>query len=239
MSLQIHESMGHPSELDRVIGMEANYAGTSFLTTEKMGKFRYGSDIVNLVADSTVPAGLATIGYDDDGVRAQRWHLVKNGIFGGYQTNREVAHACGDARSRGCCRADSWASVPMVRNTNISLMPGAWKRDDLIADTKKGILMATNKSWSIDQMRLNFQFGTEIAWEIKNGKIGRVFKNPTYQGITPEFWGSCDAICDEDDWILWGVPSCGKGQPMQVAEMSHGASTTRFRNVTVGVVGKK
>jgi len=238
MALQIHESTGHPTELDRVIGMEANFAGTSFLTTEKLGKFRYGSNIVNLVADSTAPCGLGTIGYDDDGVRAQRWHLVKDGVFAGYQTSREVAHACGETRSRGCCRADSWAGVPMVRNTNISLMPGDWKRDDLIADTKKGILMATNKSWSIDQKRLNFQFGTEIAWEIKNGKIGRIFKNPTYQGITPEFWGSCDAICDEDDWVLWGVASCGKGQPMQVAEMSHGASTTRFRNVTVGVVKK-
>jgi len=239
MALQIHESMGHPSELDRVIGMEANFAGTSFLTTEKAGRFRYGSDIVNLVADTTVPCGLSTTGYDDDGVRAQRWHLVKDGIFSAYQTSREVAHVCGDRRSRGCCRADSWASVPMVRITNTSLMPGDWKRDDLIADTKKGILMATNKSWSIDQKRLNFQFGTEIAWEIKNGKIGRIFKNPTYQGITPEFWGSCDAICDEDDWVLWGVASCGKGQPMQVAEMSHGASTTRFRNATVGVVKKK
>ena len=238
MALQIHESVGHPTELDRVIGMEANYAGTSFATTEKLGKFKYGSEIVNLVADGTVPGGLATVGWDDEGVRAQRWHLVKDGVFTGYQTDRETAHFCGDKRSRGCCRADSWASVPMVRNNNISLMPGEWKYDDLIADTKRGILMATNKSWSIDQKRLNFQFGTEIAWEIKNGKIGRVFKNPTYQGITPQFWGSCDAICDEDSWILWGVASCGKGQPGQVAEMSHGASPTRFRGVTVGIVKK-
>ncbi|RKY26076.1 MAG: TldD/PmbA family protein, partial [Planctomycetota bacterium] len=188
MALQIHESVGHASELDRVIGMEANYAGTSFATTEKLGRFRYGSPIVNLVADSTVPAGLGTIGYDDDGVRAQRWHIVKDGIFSGYQTNREVAHYCGDERSRGCCRAQGWSKIPMVRNTNLSLMPGDWTLEDLIADTKKGILMATNKSWSIDQKRLNFQFGTEIAWEIKNGKLGRIYKNPTYQGITPEFW---------------------------------------------------
>ena len=238
MALQIHESVGHASELDRVIGMEANYAGTSFATTEKLGRFRYGSPIVNLVADSTVPAGLGTIGYDDDGVRAQRWHIVKDGIFSGYQTNREVAHYCGDERSRGCCRAQGWSKIPMVRNTNLSLMPGDWTLEDLIADTKKGILMATNKSWSIDQKRLNFQFGTEIAWEIKNGKLGRIYKNPTYQGITPEFWGSCDAICNEDYWKLWGVSNCGKGQPSQTAEMSHGASPTRFRNVTVGVVKK-
>jgi len=236
LALQIHESVGHPSELDRVIGMEANYAGTSFATLEKLGKFRYGSDIVNLVADGTAPTGLGTIGYDDDGVRAQRWHIVKNGIFSGYQTNREVAHVCGDERSRGCCRADGWSNIPMVRNNNLSLMPGDWKLDDLIADTKKGVYMLTNKSWSIDQMRLNFQFGAEIAHEIKNGKLGRVFRNPTYQGITPEFWGSCDAICNEDHWILWGVPSCGKGQPGQTAEMSHGAAPTRFRNVTVGIV---
>ncbi len=238
MALQIHESVGHPTELDRVIGMEANFAGTSFATTEKLGKFKYGSDIVNLVADGTVPGGLATVGWDDEAVRAQRWHLVKGGIFRGYQTDRETAHFCGDKRSHGCCRADSWASVPMVRNNNISLMPGDWKYEDLIADTKRGILMATNKSWSIDQKRLNFQFGTEIAWEIKNGRIGRIFKNPTYQGITPQFWGSCDAICDEDDWVLWGIASCGKGQPMQISEMSHGAATTRFRNVTVGIVKK-
>jgi TldD protein len=236
LALQIHESVGHPSELDRVIGMEANYAGTSFATLEKLGKFKYGSEIVNLVADGTVPTGLATIGYDDDGVRAQRWHIVKNGIFSGYQTNREVAHVCGDERSRGCCRADGWSNIPMVRNNNLSLMPGDWKFEDLIADTKRGIYMLTNKSWSIDQMRLNFQFGTEIAYEIKNGKLGRIFKNPTYQGITPEFWGSCDAICNEDYWMLWGVPSCGKGQPGQMAEMSHGAAPARFRNVTVGIV---
>jgi len=236
LALQVHESVGHPSELDRVIGMEANYAGTSFATLEKLGKFKYGSEIVNLVADGTVPTGLATIGYDDDGVRAQRWHIVKNGIFSGYQTNREVAHVCGDERSRGCCRADGWSNIPMVRNNNLSLMPGDWKFEDLIADTKRGIYMATNKSWSIDQMRLNFQFGTEVAYEIKNGKLGRIFKNPTYQGITPEFWGSCDAICNEDHWVLWGVPSCGKGQPGQTAEMSHGTAPTRFRNVTVGIV---
>jgi TldD protein len=235
LALQIHESCGHPSELDRVLGLEENYAGRSFLTLEKYGKFRYGSDKVTLMADSTVPGGLATMGYDDDGVRAQRWPVVKNGVFVGYQTNREFAPVLKDSRSRGCCRADSWASLPMIRITNLSLMPGNWKLEDLIADTKNGVLMCTNKSWSIDQMRYNFQFGCEIGWEIKNGKLGAMLKDCTYQGITPEFWGSCDAVCNGDHWTLWGVVNCGKGQPGQTAAMSHGAAPARFRKVTVGV----
>ncbi|MBI3811230.1 MAG: TldD/PmbA family protein [Nitrospirae bacterium] len=237
LALQIHESMGHPSELDRVLGIEENYAGRSFLTTEKYGKFRYGSDQVTLMADSTVPGGLATFGYDDDGVRAQRWPIVQNGIFVGYHTNREFAPVI-KQNSRGCCRADSWASLPMIRITNVSLMPGDRTPDELIADTKDGILMCTNKSWSIDQMRYNFQFGCEVGWEIKKGKLGAMLKNCTYQGITPEFWGSCDAVCDGDHWTLWGVVNCGKGQPGQTAEMSHGAAPARFRKVTVGV-GRK
>ena len=235
LALQIHESLGHPSELDRVLGMEANYAGTSFLTTEKLGNFKYGSDIVNIVADGTAPGGLATIGYDDDGVRSQRWFLVKDGIFSGYLTNRELAHTIGEERSRGANRADGWRSIPMIRMTNISLMPGTWNLDDLIADTKDGIFVSTNKSWSIDQHRLNFQFTTEIGWLIENGKLTKMIKNPTYQGITPQFWNSCDAICDDKHWMLWGVPNCGKGQPGQRAEMSHGAAPTRFRKIKVGL----
>lgn len=235
MVLQIHESVGHASELDRVLGYEANYAGTSFATTEKLGNFRYGSDIVNLVADTTVPTGLATFGYDDDGVAAQRWPIVKDGILSGYMTNRETAGVVGQSRSRGCNRADSWASLPITRIANLSLMPGTWKLADLIADTDDGLLMSTNRSWSIDQRRLNFQFGCEIGWLIKGGKLAGIVKNPTYQGITPQFWGSCDAICDHEHWDLWGVMNCGKGQPGQVAEMSHGAAPTRFRGVTVGV----
>lgn len=215
--------------------MEANYAGTSFATTEKLHKFRYGSEIVNLVADSTVPTGLATIGYDDDGVRAQRWHIVKNGILNGYHTNRELAHVIGEERSKGCNRADGYDNIPIIRITNLSLMPGSWELDDLIKDTKDGIFMDTNRSWSIDQKRLNFQFGTEIAWEIKNGKKTRLLRNANYQGITPEFWNSCDAICNENYWQLIGVPNCGKGQPGQRAEMSHGCAPARFRNVMVGV----
>lgn len=235
LALQIHESVSHPTELDRVFGTEESFAGRSFATTEKYKNFQYGSPIVNLIADGTVPGGLATVGYDDDGVRAQRWPIVKNGIFTGYQTNREFALKIGENKSRGCCRADGFGAIPMVRNNNLSLMPGAWKLNDLIKDTKHGILMETNKSWSIDQMRLNFQFGCEIGWEIKNGKKIRLVKNPTYQGITPEFWNSCDAICDDQHWVLWGVASCGKGQPPQTAEMSHGTSPARFKDVNIGI----
>ena len=231
LSLQIHESIGHPSELDRVLGTEANYAGTSFVTTDKLGKLQYASPIVNIVADSTLPYGLATVGYDDEGVSAQKWHLIENGIFVGYLTSRETAPVIGEERSKGAMRADGWNNIPLIRMTNISFMPGEWTLDDLIADTKDGVFVDTNKSWSIDQKRLNFQFGTEIAWEIKNGKKTRILKNPTYQGITPEFWNSCDAICDENHFVLWGVTNCGKGQPGQTAEMSHGSAPARFRNV--------
>jgi len=235
LALQIHESLGHPSELDRVLGTEANYAGTSFITTDKLGKLKYGSDIVNFVADTTMPRGLATIGYDDEGVKAQQWHLVRDGLFVGYLTSRETAPVIGEERSRGAMRAMGWRRLPIIRMTNISLMPGEWTLDALIEDTRDGILMDCNRSWSIDQQRVNFQFGTEIGWEIKNGKRARMVKNPTYEGITTEFWNSCDAICDEDHFVLWGVPNCGKGEPSQGAQMSHGAAPTRFRSVKVGV----
>ncbi len=235
MVLQIHESVGHASELDRVLGMEANYAGTSFATTEKFNNFKYGSEIVNLVADSTVPTGLATYGYDDEGVAAQRWHIVKEGILTGYMTSRELVHEIGEERSRGCCRADGYQNLPIVRIANLSLSPGDWKFEDMLNDSDGAIYMENNKSWSIDQRRLNFQFGCEAAWEIKGGKLGQMYKNPTYQGITPQFWNSCDAIADEQSWDLWGVVNCGKGQPGQRSMMSHGSSPARFKNVTVGV----
>ncbi|MEK7279450.1 MAG: TldD/PmbA family protein, partial [Nitrospirota bacterium] len=173
--------------------------------------------------------------FDDDGTRAQRWHVVKDGIFTGYHTNREFAHVIGDERSKGANRADGWSSLPMIRITNLSLMPGDWKLEDLIKDTEDGLYFCTNKSWSIDQLRYNFQFAAEIGWEIKKGKLGNMVKNCTYQGITPEFWSSCDAICNIDYWRPWGVVNCGKGQPGQTAEMSHGAAPARFRNVTVGI----
>ena len=219
LALQIHESVGHATELDRVLGMEANYAGTSFATTEKLGIFRYGSPIVNLVADCTVPTGLATFGYDDDGVRAQRWPIVKDGILSGYMTNRELAHVIDEPRSRGANRADGFSHIPIVRIANLSLMPGSWALDDLLADSDGAILMESNKSWSIDQRRLNFQFGCETAWEIQQGKRGQMYKNGSYQGVTPEFWNACDAICGPRHWDLWGVVNCGKGQPGQRAEM--------------------
>lgn len=233
LALQIHESCGHPIELDRVLGTEASYAGTSFLTVDKLGSFRYGSDLVNIVADATVPGGLGTFGYDDEGVVAQKVPIVQNGRFVNYLTSRETAAALGQ-RSNGSMRADGWNRIPLIRMTNINLEPGPWRLEDLIADTDEGVFMQTNKSWSIDDKRLNFQFGTEIAWEIKGGKLGRMYKNPTYTGITPQFWGGCDAICRE--WTVWGVVNCGKGQPVQVAHVGHGAAAARFRNVRVGVM---
>ncbi len=235
LALQIHESVGHATELDRVQGWERDFAGGSFVDTGKLDGFRYGSDVVNLVADATVPAGLATVGYDDDGVRSQRWHVVRDGRFEAYQTSRDVAHFEGNERSRGCSRAEGPWNVPIVRISNLSLMPGDWKLPDLVADTEDGIFMDGVKCWSIDQRRLNFQFTCEYGREIKNGKTGRLLKNPTYQGITPEFWNACDAVCGPSDWVLWGVPNCGKGQPMQTAEMSHGTAPARFRKQAVGV----
>lgn len=235
--LQIHESVGHPNELDRVLGWEANFAGRSFNVPEhRRDGFRYGSEIVNLVADNTVPQGLATQGYDDDGVRAQRWHVVKDGTFVNYFTTRDTAPFVGDGRSYGCNRAEGWSHIPITRIPNLSLMPGdAGSQDDLIASTKSGLFLDTNRSWSIDQLRLNFQFGCEVAYEIKDGKLGKLYRNPNYQGSTPDFWRSCDAICGHDEWDLVGVANCGKGQPGQSAEMSHGCAPARFRGVRVGV----
>ncbi|MBN2002585.1 MAG: TldD/PmbA family protein [Anaerolineae bacterium] len=242
LALQVHESCGHPIELDRVFGTEAAYAGTSFLTPEKFGNFRYGSDIVNLTADAVTPAGLGTFGYDDEGVPAQKTDIVKNGMFVGYLTSRETAqqlrriNAGAPERSNGSMRADGWNRIPIIRMTNVSLQPGTWTLDDLIADTDDGIYMITNNSWSIDDKRLNFQFGVELAYEIKKGKLGQILKNATYTGITPQFWAGCDAICDADHWVVWGTPNCGKGQPGQVAHTGHGAAPARFRNVQVGMM---
>jgi TldD protein len=232
-ALQIHESCGHAIELDRVLGFEASYAGTSFLTPDKRGHFRYGSEVVTIVADATVPGGLGTFGFDDEGVPAQRTVIVDHGIFRNYLTSRETAAVFGEP-SNGTMRADGWNRIPLIRMTNINLEPGPWRLEDLIADTDRGIYMETNRSWSIDDKRLNFQFGTEIAWEIRGGKLGALLRNPTYTGITPQFWQSCDAVCRE--WAVWGTPNCGKGQPSQVAHVGHGAAAARFRNVRVGVV---
>lgn len=235
LALQIHESCGHPTELDRALGMEANYAGTSFLTPDKLGSLQYGAPCVTLMADATLPHGLATFGFDDEGVAAQRWPIVNAGRFEGYLTSRETAHRVGDSRSRGCVRADGWHHIPMIRMVNVSLMPGHGSFEDLLADTDRAIYMETNRSWSIDQLRYNFQFSTEIAWEIKKGKRIRMLRNPTYQGITTGFWNSCDFVCGPEAWTPWSVMNCGKGQPGQVAEMTHGAAPARFRKVRVGV----
>jgi len=235
VALQIHESCGHPTELDRVFGTEASFAGTSFLTTDKLDALRYGSEIVHIDADATAPGGLGTFGYDDEGVPAQNVPLIAGGILVGYLTSRETAPRIG-RRSMGSARAWSWSHIPLIRMTNINLRPGdAGTLDDLIADTRDGIYMSVNKSWSIDDRRLNFQFGDQAGWIVRNGKRTQLVKNPTYTGITPRFWGSCDAICGPDEWTLWGLPNCGKGEPMQVGHVGHGAAPARFRGVKVGV----
>lgn len=237
LALQVHESVGHPTELDRALGTELSYAGGSFLTLDKLGTFRYGADIVNLVADATVPGGLGTFGYDDEGVPAQRVDLVRNGIFVGYLSSRDTAPKIGARRSGGAARASSWARIPIVRMTNINLLPGEGTLEDLIRDTKHGILFATNKSWSIDDRRVNFQFGTEIAWEIVDGRKARILKNPLYTGITPQFWASCVAIAGPEEWHLWGVPNCGKGEPSQVMQVGHGVAPAKFAKVQVRGAG--
>jgi TldD protein len=241
LGLQIHESIGHPIELDRVLGQEANFAGMSFLTTEKLRKLKYGSSIVNVVADARLEhgPGLGTFAYDDEGVPAQCTKIITDGLFTGYLSSRESASAIGEKRSGGTMRTESWNRLPMIRMTNISIDPGAWSYDDLLADTDDAILMETNRSWSIDDRRYHFQFSTEIGWEIKGGKKGRMIKNPSYSGITTEFWNSCDAICSREHWTLWGTPNCGKGQPMQTMGTGHGASPARFRNVKIGVAFSK
>lgn len=235
LALQVHESCGHPVELDRALGTEASYAGTSFLTTEKLGKFRYGSEHVTIVADATVPGGLGTFGWDDEGVNAQRVPIVERGTFVGYISGRESAPALG-LRSSGAARADGWNRIPLVRMTNINLEPGEWRLEDLLADTDGGLFLATNRSWSIDDRRVNFQFATEIAWEVAGGKLGKMYRNPTYTGITSQFWGSCDAVSSREHWFMWGTPNCGKGEPSQVMYVGHGTAPARFRGVRVGVM---
>jgi TldD protein len=235
LALQIHESCGHAIELDRVLGAEAAYAGTSFLTTDKLNNFRYASDVVNITADSLRVPGLGSYGWDDEGVPSQSTPIVTNGEFVGYLMSRETASGLGLA-SNGCVRAASWNRLPMIRMTNVSIEPGTWKLDDLIADTDDGIFLEMNRSWSIDDRRYNFQFGTEVGYEIKKGKLGRLLRNTTYTGITPEFWNSCDAVCNADHWQMWGTPNCGKGQPGQIGHTGHGAAPARFRNVRVGVL---
>jgi TldD protein len=234
MALQIHESCGHPTELDRVLGMELGFAGGSFLTPDKRGNFRYGSEKVTIHADATCPGGIGSFGFDDDGVPAQKTALVDKGIFVGYLSSRETASKFNEP-SNGTVRGEGWNSFPLIRMTNINLEPGDWSLDEMIKETEKGLYLQTNRSWSIDDKRLNFQFGTEMAYEIKNGSLGKLLKNATYTGITPEFWNNCDAVASKDFWQLWGLPNCGKGEPIQTMNVGHGASPARFQKVRVGV----
>src|SRR6516165_301613 len=235
LGLQIHESIGHPIELDRVLGSEANYAGMSFLTLDQLGRLRYGSEIVNVVCDARLAhgPGLGTFEFDDEGVPAQRTDIIRAGLFTGYMTSRETAAVVGQQRSNGCMRADGWARLPLIRMTNVSLLPGEQSLEEVF-DTDHGVYMETNRSWSIDDKRFNFQFGCEIGWEIRKGKRVRMLKNPSYSGISTEFWNKCAAVAGREHWTLWGVPNCGKGQPEQVMGTGHGASPSRFRKIKIG-----
>ncbi len=234
VELQVHESIGHPIELDRVLGMEEAYAGSSFLAPQDRGTLRYASPLVSITADATLPGGLGSFGYDDEGVAAQRIPIIEEGILQNFLTSRETAPVVGQV-SNGTSRADGWSHLPLIRMTNISIEPREGSLAEIIGDTKDGIFMATNQSWSIDDKRMNFQFGCEIAWRIEDGKLTQLYKNPNYTGITPDFWGSCDAVAGREDWILWGTPNCGKGQPGQVGRVGHGTSPARFRDVQVGL----
>src|SRR3954447_21375289 len=235
--LQVHESCGHPTELDRVFGTEASYAGTSFLTTDKLDSdFRYGSDLITIVADATAPGGMGTFGWDDEGVAAQAVPLIQDGIFVGYLSSRETAPRIGRS-SGGAMRADGWNRIPLIRMTNVNLLPKPGRTfEQIVEDTDDGLLFESNRSWSIDDRRLNFQFATEICREIKGGKLGQLYRSGTYTGITYEFWRSMDAVGDASSWRMLGTPNCGKGEPGQIGHVGHGVSGARFRDVQVGVV---
>jgi TldD protein len=236
LALQIHESVGHAIELDRILGWEAAFAGTSHLELSKLGTHRYGSDLMQITADATIPGALGTFGYDDEGTPAQCVDIVKDGVWVGVLSGRDSAAKAG-LPPGGMVRGDGYDRLPMVRMTNVGLLPGDSSLEEMIAETEDGIYMSTNRSWSIDDRRLNFQFGTEIGWEIKGGKLGKMIKNPTYTGITPQFWGQLDMLAGDAERIHWGTPNCGKGQPMQVGHTGHSASPGRFSSVRVGVRG--
>jgi TldD protein len=235
MALQIHESVGHATELDRILGWEAAIAGTSWLELPKLGSLRFGSELMNVTADATLKGSLGSFGFDDEGTPAHPVDIVKDGIWVGALSGRDSAALAGIERSGGAVRADGFDRIPMVRMTNVGLLPGTDSLESMIAATDDGIHMDTNRSWSIDDKRLNFQFGCEIGWEIKGGKRGRLLKNPTYTGISPRFWGALDMLGGPDEWTFWGTPNCGKGQPMQVGHTGHPAVPARFSDVRVGV----
>lgn len=234
LALQIHESVGHAIELDRILGWEAAFAGTSHLELPKLHSHRYGSELMNITADATLSGALGTFAYDDEGTPSQRVDIVKDGTWVGVLSGRDSAAIAG-LPPGGMLRADNFNRLPMVRMTNVGLLPGSSSLDEIIAETRDGVYMETNRSWSIDDKRLNFQFGCEVGWEIKDGKRGRMVRNPTYTGITPRFWGTLDMLAGGDEWVHWGTPNCGKGQPMQVAHTGHSAAPARFSTVRVGV----
>jgi TldD protein len=234
LALQIHESVGHAIELDRILGWEAAFAGTSFLDLRELGRFKYGSELMNITADATLPGALGSFGYDDEGTPSQRVDIVKAGIWVGVLSGRDSAHVAG-LPPGGMVRGDGWNRLPMVRMTNVGLVPGESSLEEMIAATDDGVYMETNRSWSIDDKRLNFQFGCERGHEVKNGKLGRLLRNPTYTGITPQFWASLDMLGGPDEWMFWGTPNCGKGQPQQFGHTGHPSVPGRFRGVRVGV----
>ena len=234
--LTLHESVGHPTELDRAMGYEANYAGTSFATVDKLGKLRYGSPLIDMYADKTTPGGLATCGYDDDGVKTQRWDIIKEGLFVGYQTTRDQAHWIGEERSRGCCYAQNYESFPFQRMPNLSLAPNPdpkIRTQDLVAATDDGVLVTGRGSWSIDHQRYNFQFGGQMFYEIKNGRVTRALNDVAYQSNSVEFWNACDMLGGEKTWRLGGSFHDGKGEPSQSNAVSHGCPSARFRGINV------
>jgi TldD protein len=236
VALQIHESVGHATELDRILGWEAAFAGTSFLDLSELGSLRYGSELMTITADATLPRAMGSFGYDDEGTPARAVDIVRDGTWVGVLSGRDSAHEAG-LEPGGMVRGDGFNRLPMVRMTNVGLAPGDSSLEEMIADTRRGVYMDVNRSWSIDDRRLNFQFGCEIGWEIVDGRLGRMLRNPTYTGITPTFWGSLDRLGGSDEWTPWGLPNCGKGQPIQAAHTGHPAVPARFRDVRVGVSG--
>jgi TldD protein len=236
MALQIHESVGHATELDRILGWEAAFAGTSWLDLRQLGSLRFGSELMNVTADASLPGALGSFGYDDEGTPAHSVDIVRDGVWVGVLSGRDSAALAG-VPAGGMVRADGHDRLPMVRMTNIGMLPGDNSLEQMIAETADGIYMDTNRSWSIDDRRLNFQFGCEVAWEVKDGRLGRLLRNPTYTGISPQFWGSMDMVGGASEWTFWGTPNCGKGQPMQIGHTGHPAVPCRFRAVRVGVRG--
>lgn len=239
--LVIHESIGHATELDRALGYEANYAGTSFVTVDNLRKLRYASDVVSVVGDRTEEHGLSTVGYDDEGVKATRFDIIRDGLFAGYQTTREQAGWIGENASHGCAYADSYAHVPMQRMPNVSLLPGekTLSPNDLVSGIDDGVMIEGDGSWSIDQQRRNFQFGGQVFHRIKGGKIDGLYRDVAFQSMTLDFWRSCDAVCSREHYKLGGSYWCGKAQPGQVAPVSHGSAPARFRRVNFINTGRK